>query len=75
MTAMAQVHSHNGITGLEKGEIGCHVGLTAAMRLDVGMLGLEQFFGSLNCQAFDGIYIRAAGIVAVLGVAFGIFVG
>jgi hypothetical protein len=45
------------------------------MGLDVGMLGVEQFLGSLDCQAFDSIYIGAAGIVAAMRVTFGIFVG
>ena len=44
------------------------------MGLDVGMLGIEQFLGSLDCQAFDGIYIGATSIIAVLWVAFGILV-
>ena len=45
------------------------------MGLDVSMLGVEQLLGSLDCQAFDSIYIGAAGIIAALGVALSILVG
>ena len=45
------------------------------MGLDVGMLSIEQFLSSLYCQTFDGIYIGAAGIIAVLWVTLGILIG
>jgi len=43
--------------------------------LNIGVLGMEQFLGSLYSQVFDGVYVGAAGIITAIRVAFGVFVG
>ena len=45
------------------------------MRLYVGVVGTEECFGALNGEGFSGINILATAVVALAGVAFGVFVG
>ena len=45
------------------------------MRLDIGVLGVEEFFSPLDSQVFHLIYIFATAVVTPLGIAFGVFAG
>ena len=51
------------------------IGLRARMRLDVGEAAAEQLLGALDRQRLDLVRRRAALIVALARIAFGIFVG
>jgi len=75
MPAVAQGHPHYCIAWLQQGKVDRHVGLAAAMGLNVGVLGLEQLLCPFDGQGFDGIDVWATGIVTAAGVAFGILIG
>ena len=61
--------------GVQDGGEGGLVGLRAGVRLDVDVFGLEEFFGALAGEIFHLVGILAAAVVALAGVAFGVFVG
>jgi len=50
VTAMRQVHAEDGVTRLEAREVDRHVGLGAAVGLNVDVFGAEQSRGSLDGQ-------------------------
>ncbi len=45
------------------------------MRLDVGVFGAKEFLGAIDGQLLDFVGVFAASVVALPGVAFGVFVG
>ncbi len=45
------------------------------MRLDVDVLGAEEFFRALAGQVLDDVGVFAAAVVALTGIAFGVLVG
>ena len=45
------------------------------MRLDVGVIGAEQFLGAFDGQLLGHVHVFAAAVVALARVAFGVFVG
>ena len=75
VAAMRQVQAENGIARLQHGRVGFHVGLRSGVRLHVGMLGAEKLLGAVARQVLDHIGELAAAVVALAGIAFGVFVG
>src|SRR5208282_128273 len=61
--------------GLKHGGIGCHVGLGAGVRLDVGVLGAEELLGAVARQVLDHVRKLAAAVVALGGITLRILVG
>jgi hypothetical protein len=51
------------------------VGIRAAVRLHVGMLGSEEFLRAIHRVLFDGIDVVAARVEAMMCVAFRVLVG
>ena len=45
------------------------------MRLDVGVIGVEQLLGAVDGQLFGDIHELAAAVVALARIAFGVLVG
>ena len=74
VAAVGQFHAHHGVAGLQQGEVNGHVGLGAAVGLDVGVLGAEKFPGPIDGQGLDDVDVLAAAIVAAAGVALGVLV-
>ena len=75
VAAMRQVHTHNGITGLQEGEIDGHIGLAAGMGLDVGVRRAEDLLHPAQGQVLGGVHVFAAAVEAPPRIAFGILVG
>ena len=75
VAAVIEVEPHNGIAGGESGEEDGLVGLGAGVGLDVDVFGLEEFLRAVARQVFDDVHELAAAIVALAGIAFGVFVG
>ena len=61
--------------GLQQRHVGGGVGLRAGVGLDVGVLGAEELFGAVAGEVLDDVGELAAAVVALAGVAFGVFVG
>ena len=53
MPPLGEIHAEDGVAGIEKGEIGGHIGLGAGVGLDIGVFGLEQLLCSRNGQDFQ----------------------
>ncbi len=45
------------------------------MGLDVDVIRVKQAFGAGSGEVFDDVGVLAAAVVALAGVAFGVFVG
>ena len=75
MSAVSEIHAHNGVAGVEEGKKNCEVCRCAAVRLDVCVLCTKELFGSLACDILYDIHILAPAIVALAGKALCIFVG
>ena len=61
--------------GCRTAAIGLHVGLRTGVGLHVGVFGAEKFLGAVAGQVFHHVGKLAAAVVALAGIAFGIFVG
>ena len=72
---VSEVHAENFVARLQNGRVDREVGLGAGVRLHVGVLGPEKFFGAFDGDDFDFIDFFAAPIPAFGRVAFGVFVG
>ena len=45
---MSQTHTHHSITIVKQGVVGCHIRLSPAVRLDIGMVSMKELFSPLN---------------------------
>ena len=76
VTAMGQVHAHDPVARLEDAEVGGHVGLGAAVWLDVDVLGAGiQGEGSVLGQPLGDVDVLASAVVALARQALGVLVG
>ena len=71
VTAVAEVHTHEGVSGFEDSHEYGHVGLCAAVGLHVDPFGVEKFLGAFAGQVFGLVHYLAAAVVAVCGIALG----
>ena len=44
------------------------------MGLDVRVVGAEELFGAVDGELLGDVYVLAAAVVALAGVAFGVFI-
>ena len=75
MSAMVQVHAHDGIPGLAYRELHRHIGLGPGMRLHIGVVTAEEFLGPVDGQILHHVHTVAAAIVSLAGIPFRVFVG
>ena len=75
MSAVREVHPHDGIAGLEHGEIDGKVRLRARMRLHVGMFAAEQLLEPVARKVLHDVHVLAAAVIALSGIPFRILVG
>ena len=75
VAAVGEIEAHDGIARVEDGGEGGLVGLGAGVGLDVGVFGVEELFGAVAGNVFHFVGVFAAAIIALAGVAFGVFVG
>ena len=73
--AVRQIHAQHGVARLQRGHVDGNVGLRARMRLHVGVLGAEKRFGAIDRQLLGAVHEFAAAVVALAGIAFGVFIG
>ena len=73
--AVGQVEAQHDIARVEDGEVDGRIGLGPGVRLDVGVVGPEDFLGPIAGEVFDHVDEFAPAIVAAAGVAFGVFIG
>ena len=75
VTAVSEIHAQNDVAGLKRGHVDGNVGGGAGVRLHVGMVGAEQFLGTIDGQLLDLVGDFAAAVVALAWIAFGVLVG
>ena len=75
MPAVGQIHAHDRIAGVEQSEEDCHIRLSAAVRLNVGILAIEKFFRAVDSQLLNHIDELTAAVISLAGITFGVFVG
>ena len=64
MAAVGQVHSHEGVPGLEQRHVDGHVRLGTAVGLDVRVLGAEELDGApADGETFDDVDYLASTVV------------
>ena len=75
MSAVAQVHAEDRVAQIQKTKIYRQIRLGAAVGLDVGVFGAEEPAGPVDGDLLHLIHIDASAVIALAGIAFGIFVG
>ena len=74
VSAVVQVHAHEGVTGVQAGQKDRHIGLGTAVRLHIGPTCTIQLFGAFDGDGFALVHHLATAVVAFAGIAFGILV-
>jgi hypothetical protein len=74
MPAHRQGHAHDGVAGLEEGQVDGEVRGRARVGLDVGVLDAEQGLRPVDRQRLDPVDVLLALVVALPGVALGVLV-
>ena len=74
VSAMRQVHSQHRVAWLQHRQIHRHVGLTAGVRLHIGMLGAEEFFCAFDGKTLHNVGILTPAVVTPARIPLRIFV-
>ena len=75
VTTVGEVHGEDLVTGLENAEVNGHVGLAATVRLDIRVIGPEEFLGAFDGEVLDNVDVFAAAVPSASRVALGILIG
>ena len=75
VSAVSQILSHDGITGLQHSELNGHIGLGAGMGLYIHVFTAEDFFRALDGQLFHLIHAFTAAVITFSGISFRVFIG
>ena len=74
MPAMRQIHSQDGIAGLQHRRIRRLICLRSGMRLHIGMLSAEKFLGPIASQIFDDVRELAPAVITLPRITFCVFI-
>ncbi|MNV59091.1 hypothetical protein D3C71_1514930 [compost metagenome] len=74
MAAVGQVHAEHSIARIEGGQIHGHIRLRAGMRLHIDVVCSEQLLRTVAGKILNDVDILTAAVVALAGIAFGIFI-
>ena len=72
---MRQRHAEDGVARLQQREVHGLVGLRAAVRLHVGVVGAEQLLQAVDGQLLGNVHVLATTVVALARVTLGVLVG
>ncbi|MNO71754.1 hypothetical protein D3C76_626770 [compost metagenome] len=75
VTTVCQAHAQNGVATLQQGQVNSGVGLRTGVRLNVGVIGAEQFLGAVDGQLLNNVNVLATTVVTLAWVAFSVLVG
>jgi hypothetical protein len=75
MAARGEIKPKKGVARLQQGEEYALIGLAAGIGLHIGKRAAEQLTGPFDCQLLGDIDELAPAVIALAGIAFGIFVG
>ena len=74
MTAMGEVHRQDAVARFDRGKVDRHVGLGAAVRLNVDVFGSENFQRAIDRELLDDVDIFATAVPTFSRVTFGILI-
>ena len=74
VTTVSQAHTHNGVAGIDEGEVDRCVSLRAAVRLNVCELSAEELLCSFDSEIFNHVDALASAVVTLCGVTLGILI-
>ena len=75
VASVREVHGEDAIAGLEDAEVDGHVGLAAAVGLDVGVVRAEELLGALDRKVLDDVDMFTSTVPTASGISLGILVG
>ena len=75
VTAVVQAQAEHRVARFEEGLVHRHVGVSARMRLDVGVVGTEQGLDPFASQVLHLVHMHVAAVVPLAWVALGVLVG
>ncbi len=75
VSAVIEVHSHEGVAGLHEGEVNSHISVGSAVGLDVGGFCSVELANSVDGELFEFVGDFASSVVSFARIAFGVFVG
>ena len=74
MPAVIQVHTHEGVTGLQHRKKHCHIRLCAGMRLYIDILTAKKFFCTVSGNLLNHVHALAAAVISLAGIPFCILI-
>ena len=75
MAAMIQAHAQHAVARVhQRQEYRC-IGLTAGVRLHIGVVRTEQALHAVDCQLLGNVHVLAATVIALARIPFCILVG
>ena len=75
MPAVIEGESQNRIPWFDECLVDGRIGLSARMRLHVGVFRPEEILRTLLCDGFDLVHLLAATVITLTGITLGVFVG
>ena len=75
MAAGGEVQPEEGVARLHQRKERCDVGRRPGVRLDIGMLGAEQFLHPVDGERLGNVDVLATAVIALARQAFGVLVG
>ena len=75
VAAVRQAHPHDGVAGIDQGEVDGPVGLRAGMRLDIGETGAEELLGAIDRELLHHVHVLAAPVITLAGITLRVLVG
>jgi hypothetical protein len=72
--AHRQVHAENGVAWIKRGIVDGEVGLSAGVRLHVGVVGAEEGAHAVAGEVLDDVDLLAPAVVALAGEPLGVLV-
>ena len=75
VSALGEGHTEHGVAGLQNGVIDREIGIGAAVSLNVGEFGAEQFLGTLYCEFLRPVDVLAPAVITLAGITLGVLIG
>ena len=75
MPALIEAHAEHGIAELDKSRVRPEVRVGTRVGLNVGESGAVELAGAFAGDVLDDVDLLAAAVVALAGIALGVFVG
>ena len=75
VTAVRQIHGHNRVARIQRGEINRHIRRRTGVRLNIGVLGTKQRASAVDGELFGFVHHFATAVVTPARITFGVLVG